>query len=288
ILKTISRLSTLLPKRKQTLKQKIKILEQGSKKENFLQSSYNSMLTILNKTGANNKVKTYKLVCLFSGILGFLFAVILKSPLLVPVLSLGFGLLPMWLLKYKQYKYTIKMNDELSVALSTISSSYIRSDKFILAVKENMKYIKNPVKKAFEGFLDNCSVNPNIKSNIVKLRNEIDNKVFKLWCDNVIASQDDINQKYALNAVVEQFATEKSIFDELKTEMQNPIIYYISMLALAIAAFPISIALGNVLNIGDMTVIMFNSFKGQSLVTLFAISAFWGINKAINLSTSLD
>ncbi|MEG1994672.1 MAG: hypothetical protein RR048_07140, partial [Oscillospiraceae bacterium] len=95
ILKTISRLSTLLPKRKQTLKQKIKILEQGSKKENFLQSSYNSMLTILNKTGANNKVKTYKLVCLFSGILGFLFAVILKSPLLVPVLSLGFGLLPM-------------------------------------------------------------------------------------------------------------------------------------------------------------------------------------------------
>mgnify|MGYP004447595741 CR=1 FL=1 len=285
---TIVTLSTLLPKRKQTLKQKIKILEQGGKKENFLQSSYSTMLNIINKTGANNKIKTYKYICFSSGVFGFFFAVMLKSPLLVPVLTLGCGLLPMWLIRYKQYKYTIKMNEELSVALSTISSSYVRNENIISAVSENIIFLKQPVKKTFERFLERCSVNADTNENLFKLRDEIDRKIIKIWCDNVIGSREDINQKHSLNAVVEQLSSEKSSFDELKTEMQKPILFYLIMLGFCIAAYPIAFIMGNAFGIKNMAEIMFVSFKGQALVTIFSISAFWGVNKAIKLSTTLD
>lgn len=288
ILKAISKLPSVLPKPRQTLKQKIKILEQGGKKENFLQSSYNAMITILNKTDSNNKIKTYKYICFLSGVFGFLFAVMLKSPLLVPVLSLGCGLLPMWLLRYKQYRYTIKMNEELSVALSTISSSYVRNENIILAVSENIVFLKQPVKRTFERFLDRCNVNADTKENLFKLREEIDSKIFKIWCDNVIASREDINQKHSLNAVVEQFASQKSIYDELKTEMQKPILLYLVMLAICFISYPLAFLLGNSVGITDMANVMFVSFKGQALVTSFSVAAFWGVNKAIKLSTTLD
>lgn len=278
-------------KKKKTLKDYINDFEKEKGKDNFIKSSYKLIDDVFKETDhsvSKNKIKRYKKICFLSGTCGFLIATFLKSPLLIPVMSLGLGLLPMWLLRFKRYKYTLKLTDELSVALSTISSSYIRSGKIIHAVEENLCYLKYPVKQSFEKFIQNCNINPNIKGNLASLRDEIDNKIFKLWCDNLIASQDDFNQASSLNAVVEQFSTEKSIYNELKTELQQPIIYYMATLLLTLIAFPISIYLGNSFEMENMSNLFLETFTGQVLLTAFAIAAFWGVNKAIKLSTSLD
>ena len=99
-------------KKKRTLKYYVDKFEKGKQKDNFVISSFKLIDNVFNTTdrraNEKEKIKRYKKICFFCGIGGFLIALILKNLFLVPVLSLGFGLLPMWLLRFRRYKYTLK------------------------------------------------------------------------------------------------------------------------------------------------------------------------------------
>lgn len=273
--------------KKKSLRKKIQTLNNG-RKRNFFENSYTTMTSILRKTGESNKIKTFKILCIISGGIGFLVSIILKSYMLIPILTIGLALLPMWLLKFKQFRYTLKTNNELSVALSTVSSTYIRNENILQAVKENVIYMNEPVKSVFIKFIRNNNLNADISGNIEKLKDDIDNKIFDLWCDNLIICRQNINQKYALKSIVEQFSSDKALWDELITELKKPIHTLLSVIAMCFASFPVVYQLGRSMNINNMTEIMFESFQGQIIVVAYAIILFYGINKAINLSTSID
>ena len=68
---------------------------------------------------------------------------------LVPVLSIGLGLMPFWYVIYNSNSYRKQINEELETALSTITTSYIRSEDIILAVEENLEYLNPPISEVF-------------------------------------------------------------------------------------------------------------------------------------------
>jgi RNAse (barnase) inhibitor barstar len=180
------------------------------------------------------------------------------------------------------------MNSELSVTLSAISSSYIRSENILEAVRENVVYMNEPVKTVFVKFLRSNDLNANIAENIKNLKGKVDNKIFGLWCDNLIICRENINQKYALSSIVEQFSSDKALWDELTTELQKPIYTLLVVILMCFSCFPIIYQLGYSMDIYNMTDIIFGSFTGQIIIVAFAVILFNGINKAINLSTSID
>ena len=51
------------------------------------------------------------------------------------------------------YGYKKHLNEELETAISIITSSYLRTEDLIRAVKENLPYINEPVKANFEVFV---------------------------------------------------------------------------------------------------------------------------------------
>ena len=122
---------------RRSLKVKVRILNEG-KKENFISAAYTGMKRTLNTTGSQDKVRLIRLVSLCTGSAGAALAFSLGSWMLVPILSIGMGLLPMWLTRFRQYSYHLEITGELSVALSMVTNSYIRTENILLAVEENL------------------------------------------------------------------------------------------------------------------------------------------------------
>ena len=69
--------------------------------------------------------------------------------------------------------YKKHLNEELETAISIITTSYLRTEDLIRAVKENLPYINEPVKANFEAFVYEAElINANTTSAINSLKNE--------------------------------------------------------------------------------------------------------------------
>ena len=64
---------------------------------------------------------------------------------MVPILGIGFSLAPIWYLRSTAASYKKHLNEELETAISIITTSYLRTEDLIRAVKENLPYINEPV-----------------------------------------------------------------------------------------------------------------------------------------------
>ena len=274
---------------RRSLKVKVRILNEG-KKENFISAAYTGMKRTLNTTGSQDKVRLIRLVSLCTGSAGAALAFSLGSWMLVPILSIGMGLLPMWLTRFRQYSYHLEITGELSVALSMVTNSYIRTENILLAVEENLPYLHGQVRHTFRQFLRNSrDVDPNIKRNLSKMSRQNDNHVFLLWCQLLIMCQEDINQKHSLNAVVSQLAQDKELYNTLSAEITQPLRTFAALLLLTMACFPTAVLVGKQLS-GAMEPmeILFTTLLGQVIVVGYAVTALFGINRAIRLSTTIE
>lgn len=270
-----------------TLRQKLRQMESGHQ-DNFILQSYRNMSAILNATGEESKLKTMRVVSLTCGAAGVFVSVYVGSWALAPILGVGFALLPMWLLKFKAYRYNVSVMNELSVVLSMVTNSYVRCENMVKAVEENIVYMNHPVKAHFESFVYQCTyVNSNVSANIQALRQEMDNAVFRLWCDCLVICQSDINQKSSLNAVVEQFTTDRELLNLLSAEITKPVQIFAIVAAITFTAFPLTSLMGTQFGIGNALDILFGTLVGQCVVVGYAIVLFFGINRAIDLSTKL-
>lgn len=251
---------------------------------------YGANICIAGATGSQNKVKLMRWVSLCTGGAGAVLAFSLGSWMLVPILSIGMGLLPMWLTRFRQYSYHLEVTGELSVVLSMVTNSYIRTENILLAVEENLPYLHGQVRHAFRQFLSNSrDVDPNIKRNLSKMSRQIDNHVFLLWCQLLIMCQEDINQKHSLNAVVSQLAQDKELYNTLSAEITQPLRTFAALLLLTMACFPTAILVGKQLNGAmDPMEILFTTLLGQIIVVGYAVTALFGINRAIRLSTTIE
>ena len=71
----------------------------------------------------------------------------------ISILGIGFSLAPIWYLRSTAASYKKHLNEELETAISIITTSYLRTEDLIRAVKENLPYINEPVKANFEAFV---------------------------------------------------------------------------------------------------------------------------------------
>lgn len=169
---------------KQTLREEV-LIAKGRKKSRKLTAELNRIRDALTTTGKEN---SFTLICaasLFLMILGCVLAVAIDNVFLIPVLALAFALLPFGYAKRTIKYYENHIQEELETTLSIITTSYIRSDDIVTAVKENLTYLKPPVKDIFAGFLaENTMISANIKESIKHLKEKINNSIFQEWCDH--------------------------------------------------------------------------------------------------------
>lgn len=224
---------------RQTLHEKAKAIRGGKKKKGI----YHRLMSIKQALEATGKHKQFAIVCFASlGLftVGIFLSILMDNLFLMPALSAAFALIPFLYTANTLASYEKKTKEELETALSIVTTSYIRSDDIIAAVRENIPYIKHPLKEiflAFEG--DATAVSSNVKRALYNLKEKLDNDIFREWCDTLIACQDNRTLKDTLLPVVSKLTDVRIVNNELKGMLASARSEYWVMVALVVGNIPL-------------------------------------------------
>lgn len=195
----------------------------------------------LRVTGKSERFTALCILSMLLFVLGVMIALVMKNGFLVPVLAVGFALLPFYYVKLTAGRYKKQINIELETALSIITTSYLRGKNTILrAIEENTPYLNPPVAEVFRNFLLQAKlINSNLKEALEQMKPCIDNAVFHEWVDAVAACQDDHNLKSTLPPIVAKLSDMRVVSAELDLLLFEPVKEYITMIVLLLGSIPL-------------------------------------------------
>jgi Flp pilus assembly protein TadB len=167
-------------------------------------------------------------------------SIILGNFFLIPVLGIGFMLLPFWYVKLTQTHFKKDIAAELETALSIITTAYLRNEDILTAVEENMDYLNPPVLSVFKEFACKIKmINPDITAGLQDMRQQIENAVFREWCDALIACQIDRSLKTTLTPIVSKLSDMRIVNGELDNMVFEPRKEFIVMQILVLGNIPL-------------------------------------------------
>ena len=224
---------------KVTMREKARNMRAGKKKK-----SLGSRLAYTQSAlAAMGKESKFAFVCCISLVLfasGAVVAIIIDNVFLVPVLSVAFAMIPFIYVRNNLSHYDKHIKDELETTLSVITTSYIRNEDIILAVKENLAYIKPPLRDCFNAFIgDSFAVSSNVKQALRNLKEKVDDEIFREWCDALIRCQDDRALVDTLHPIVAKLTDVRVVNSELSTMMAAVRTEYYTMVGLVVGNIPL-------------------------------------------------
>ncbi len=212
----------------------------GGKKRHGL---YRVLVNIKGALAATGKSKQFTIVICASVLLfaaGVILSILINNLFLMPVLAVTFALIPFFYITNTLSFYEKQTREELETSLSIITTSYERCDDIVLAVRENIRYIKPPLREIFMAFEGEATaVSSNIKRALLSLREKVDNDIFKELVDTLILCQDDRTLKDTLQPVVQKLADVRIVNSELSTMMAAARNEYWMMAALVVGNIPL-------------------------------------------------
>ena len=212
----------------------------GNKKKHGL---YKTLVKMKNALEVTGKSKQFTLACFLSLVLfagGAVLSIIIGNVFLLPVLAVTGALVPFFYTTSTLSYYEKHTKEELETTLSIITTSYIRSDDIVSAVKENLVYIKPPLRDVFRTFeIEATAVSANIKRALYNLREKVDNEIFREWCETLIQCQDDRTLKDTLLSVVAKLTDVRIVNSELKTMLSSARNEYWMMVLLVVGNNPL-------------------------------------------------
>ena len=222
-----------------SMRDKVKNLR-GNKKKHGI---YRTLLNIKSALSVSGKSKQFTLVICAALVLfaaGVILSILINNLFLLPVFAVSLALLPFFYVTNTLSYYEKHTKEELETALSIITTSYERCDDIVSAVRENLQYIKPPLREVFEAFEGEATaVSSNIKRAIYSLKEKVDDEIFREWCDTLIQCQDDRTLKDTLQPVVGKLADIRIVNSELKTMMASVRNEYWMMVALVVGNVPL-------------------------------------------------
>ena len=224
--------------KKVTLSEELDVLL-GTPRKGFFAQSY-ELEQMLASTGRAGKFESIKRMSLIMAAVGAVLALLMDNPFLVPVLAIGLALLPMWYIRSTAGVYKKHLNEELETAISTVTTSYLRTDNILQAVAENLSYMRPPIKNHFEEFLtENEMLNANMVSAINTLKMKIPNRIFHEWAQALIQCQSDRSMKQTLPTIVQKFSDVRVVQADLEAMLAGPRREAITMMFLVICNVPL-------------------------------------------------
>lgn len=244
--------------------------ETHRKKRSYLRRQIAEAQSILKVTG---REKHFPILCAISLALfaaGTSVSIVLGNFFLVPVMAVGMMFLPFWYVKLTQTHFKKDIAAELETALSIITTAYLRNEDILTAVEENIPYLNPPVLSVFRGFLSKVKlVNPDVEAALHDLKEQIDNPVFKEWCDAVADCQYDRSLKTTLTPIVTKLSDMRVVNGELENMVFEPRKEYIVMQLLVVGNIPLMYFLNQ-----DWFHTLLHTVPGQLVMSVCAAAIF--------------
>lgn len=224
---------------KQTLRDKV-LTRKGKKKSRKITVELRRIKDALEQTGKGNQFAVACAASLLLMIVGCVIAIMIDNPFLVPVFAIAFALIPFFYAKRTVAYYDNHVKEELETALSIITTSYVRTDDIVSAVKENIQYLKPPVKDIFAGFVaENMMISSDVKQSIGHLKEKVNNSIFAEWCETLVACQDDRTLKDTLMPIVTKLTDVRIVNNEIKGMLSSARIEYYMMTGMVVGNIPL-------------------------------------------------
>lgn len=277
-------LADLFQPKKLSMKSRIEE-SRKNKKAKGLKLLFLETKEILRVTG---KKGLFSALCVLSMILfvvGVFMAMTMKNTYLIPVLAVGFALLPFYYVKFTAGRHKRQINMELETALSIITTSYLRGKNTIIrAIEENQPYLNPPVAEVFRNFLLQVKlINSNLKEALDQMKLGVDNTVFHEWVDAVIACQDDYNLKSTLPPIVAKLSDMRVVSTELDLLLTEPVKEYITMVVLLLGSIPLMYFL----NASWYETLMFTEF-GKILLAICGVVIFISVAAVVKHTRPIE
>lgn len=210
------------------------------KKVSYFRREVIEVQSILKLTGREGWFPMICAVSLFLFAIGSGIAIVLGNFFSVPVLGIGFMLLPFWYVRLTQTHFKRDIAAELETALSIITTAYLRNEDIVTAVEENIDYLNPPVLSVFKGFVYRIKmINADIAAGLEEMKIQLENAVFREWCDALIACQIDRNLKTTLTPIVSKLSDMRVVNGELENMVFEPRKEFISMQLLVVGNIPL-------------------------------------------------
>lgn len=172
-------------------------------------------------------------------VVGVLIASAMDNPFLIPILAIFLALLPFLFVLITAIRSKKNLNIALETALSTITSSYIRTESIITAVSENVDNLDQRVKPTFQRFLVQAQmISPDIPALLESMKKQINNSVFHEWIDAMILCQDDRSLKTTLLPIVNKLSDMRVVAGELNNLLYEPLKDFVVMALLLLLEAP--------------------------------------------------
>lgn len=225
-------------------------------------------------TGKSGMFTALCILAMLLFVLGVMIALIMKNGFLVPVLAIGFALLPFYYIKITAVRHKKQISTELETALSIITTSYLRGKNTIIhAIEENQPYLNQPVAEVFRVFLLQVKlINSNLSEALEQMKPAINNAIWYEWIDAVIACQSDYNLKSTLPPIVSKLSDIRVVSAELDLLLFEPVKEYITMIVLLLGSIPLMYFL----NIEWYKTLVFTQF-GKVLLAICGVVLFISI-----------
>ena len=224
---------------KQTLRDKV-LTRKGKKKSRKITVELRRIKDALEQTGKGNQFAVACAASLLLMIVGCVIAIMIDNPFLVPVFAIAFAMIPFIYAKRTVAYYDNHVKEELETALSIITTSYVRTDDIVSAVKENIQYLKPPVKDIFAGFVaENMMISSDVKQSIRHLKEKVNNSIFAEWCETLVACQDDRTLKDTLMPIVTKLTDVRIVNNEIKGMLSSARTEYYMMTGMVVGNIPL-------------------------------------------------
>ncbi|HWR57056.1 MAG TPA: hypothetical protein VN462_11130 [Negativicutes bacterium] len=239
---------------------------------------------VLEITGRSTKFGGICVISLFLLVLGALIAITMNNLFMLPVMAVGFALLPFWYILFTATAFKKNLNNELETALSVITTSYLRSESIITAVEENLPYLNPPVVQVLESFLAQSKlINSNIRHALEKLKGKLSSEVFDEWLDAVIACQEDRTLKTTLIPIVNKLSDMRIVSADLDYLLYAPMKEFITMAVLLVGNIPLIY----VLNKSWFHTLIYTT-PGKFILAVCALAIFVSMAAVIRLTRPIE
>lgn len=272
-----------IPKRKPNMRKRIKE-SLHPKQARGIRKIVDESKDVLRSTNRLSRFSSTCLLSIFMAILGLLIGSLMNNVFLMPVLAIGFSLLPFLQILLSSFGYKKRLNRELETSLSLITMEYIQSENFIKAVQDNIEYLHSPVKEVFRKFLAQVTlINSNVVQELANIRDSIDNDIFRDWINSVIDCQSNRNQKNTLMGIVHKFSDIRLVSGEINIDMYDPFKDFV-LTALFMILEPLFIRSQS----ADWFNILMYTPIGNALLALDGVAFFLCLVRAIHLTRPIE
>lgn len=240
--------------------------------------------TVLELTHRTDRLPVFTLESVVLFLVGFIAGMLMNNYFLCPVLAVGLSLLPWLYIIFTATKFKQQLNDELETALGMITTSYLRSDNILMAVRENLDSLQYPVREIFEKFLVQAEM---ISSDIPRLLEEmkegIDNAVFNDWVDQLILCQENRTLKSTLQPIVARLSDVREVTGKLNSLLYQPLKDFITIAALTVLNFPFFYSLSR-----EWYDVLMHTTIGQAIVAVTFVILFVSLVVAVQCTKPIE